>query len=91
MSVMKMRLNRKLFRFGQYSLALLVPKSWLREQGIEPGHSVELEYQRSKQQIVLHLNSNPADPKPAPKPVAKISSSTQMATSDSDWEPIPQL
>ncbi len=74
--------DRKLFLFGRYSLALLLPKKWLRELSVEAGQEVLLEFDKSRRRIVVRL-SGLNTPKP-PKKVAKRPESQ-------DWEEIPSL
>ena len=49
--------QRKLFLFGKYSLALLPPKKWLSELGVNKGDHVELEFDRKRKRIVLKFGS----------------------------------
>lgn len=78
---------RKLFLFGRYSLALLLPKKWLRELGIGPGAGVELEFDKTRQRIVIRLN----DAAKTPPAVEKKSSNPKKSAKDTGWQPIPQL
>lgn len=84
MSVMAKITSRKLFLFGKYSLALLLPKKWLRELEINAGQGVQLEFDRKRQRIVVRLNGSKIT---APKP----SKDKPKTTKDADWEEIPQL
>jgi hypothetical protein len=75
--------DRKLFLFGRYSLALLLPKIWLKELGITAGNQVHLEFDRARKRIVVRLNdqarlTNRARKKPS-------------HTVGSDWTPLPEL
>ena len=75
--------DRKLFLFGRYSLALLLPKTWLRELGIAAGSHVHLEFDRARKRIVIRLTENAAV---SQKRVVKDA----QAVSD-DWTPVPEL
>jgi len=85
MSVMARKSVRKLFLFGRYSLALLLPKKWLRELGVEPGQPVELEFDRARRRIVLRLPTGQS--KPPPTKPSKASSEPDST----DLQPIPEL
>jgi antitoxin component of MazEF toxin-antitoxin module len=77
---------RKLFLFGKYSLALLLPKKWLTELSAEEGEKVELEFDKKRRRIVIRfqeegstqIQEDKSDPPPKDK-------------DDSSWQPIPQL
>jgi bifunctional DNA-binding transcriptional regulator/antitoxin component of YhaV-PrlF toxin-antitoxin module len=78
--------RRKLFLFGKYSLALLLPKKWLVEQGVEIGDEVELEYYSKKGRVIVKLDAKPiSSAKKTSKPKSKT------AKKSDDWEPIPQI
>ncbi|HSX42066.1 MAG TPA: AbrB/MazE/SpoVT family DNA-binding domain-containing protein [Candidatus Saccharimonadales bacterium] len=77
--------QRKLFLFGRYSLALLLPKKWLRELGIEPGAKVQLEFDKTRSRIVIRLNTA------APTKPAKGTQSPKRLAKDAGWQPIPPL
>lgn len=92
MSFMAKKSSRKFFLFGRYSLALLLPKKWLTELGINRGDAVDLEYDRKRRRIVIRPAFTTADSidenrrsKP-PKAVKAIESGQ-----DNDLEPIPQI
>lgn len=76
--------DRKLFLFGRYSLALLLPKVWLKELGINAGSQVHLEFDRARKRIVVRLEGGEPTVKPQtrkhnPKPA------------ESGWTPLPEL
>lgn len=76
--------DRKLFLFGRYSLALLLPKTWLRELGVTAGSQVHLEFDRARKRIVVRLH--------ATEPI--VSSTTVKKNSkapEADWTPLPEL
>ncbi|MEK7170725.1 MAG: hypothetical protein AAB774_00245 [Patescibacteria group bacterium] len=78
---------RKLFLFGRYSLALLLPKKWLTELGVKRGESVRLELDRTRKRVVLRfgqVSSNQAEKPPASK-------KPEAAKSDNGLQPIPEL
>ncbi|HUD20895.1 MAG TPA: AbrB/MazE/SpoVT family DNA-binding domain-containing protein [Candidatus Saccharimonadales bacterium] len=78
--------SRKLFLFGKYSLALLLPKKWLTEQGIKTGDVVDLEYFSKRGRVIVKL------PKSVPETSPKSKKRKPKGKdSDSDWEPIPQI
>ncbi len=77
---------RKLFLFGRYSLALLLPKKWLRELGIGPGANVQLEFDKTRGRIVIRLAGNPTTTSEAKKAPAN-----KKGDKDPGWQPIPQL
>jgi bifunctional DNA-binding transcriptional regulator/antitoxin component of YhaV-PrlF toxin-antitoxin module len=66
--------NRKLFLFGRYSIALLLPKKWLSEFGAGPGQDVVLEFDASRKRIIVRPQTSEettaTKPKP-PKPISK--------------------
>lgn len=74
--------QRKLFLFSRYSLALLLPKIWLKELGAERGELVTLNLDRKRGRIVLQFNAkdSPAD-----------AIETPILLSQDGLEPIPQL
>ncbi|MEK7548754.1 MAG: AbrB/MazE/SpoVT family DNA-binding domain-containing protein [Patescibacteria group bacterium] len=80
--------TRKLLLFGRYSLALLLPKSWLSQLQIEAGDSVELEFDHQGRQIVVTFvgHGRLAD-KAA---VAKTGSRLDNLI-DNDWQPLTEL
>jgi antitoxin component of MazEF toxin-antitoxin module len=75
--------DRKLFLFGRYSLALLLPKTWLKELGVTAGNQVHLEFDRARKRIVVRLEEGsgiaPKETRQKPKP------------SENDWTPLPEL
>ena len=77
--------KRKLFLFGKYSLALLLPKKWLMEQGVEIGDEVELEYFAKKGRVIVKL----ANTEKAPVKAAKIKKTKPK--SPDGWEPIAEI
>lgn len=79
---------RKLFLFGRYSLALLLPKKWLSEQGVKRGDSVGLEYDRKRGRIVVRIGGATAPL--VSKPPKKRPDSPPPAPTD-QLEPIPEL
>lgn len=83
---MTAKVSRKLFLFGKYSLALLLPKKWLTEAGVEIGDTVDLEYRAKKGKIAVIFRTTK-------KPVAssQTKSATESLEDGSDWEPIPQI
>jgi hypothetical protein len=75
--------ERKLFLFGRYSLALLLPKRWLTELGVNAGAMAQLEFDRARKRIVVRFTTSP---------LSKTGRSTRKDQSPSDdLEPIPQL
>jgi hypothetical protein len=72
---------RKLFLFGKYSLALLPPKKWLRELGVEAGDQAQVEFDRTKKRLIVSFTG---------KPGLKTKESKNPSGKD-DWQPIPQL
>jgi len=84
---MRQHTARKLFLFGRYSLALLLPKKWLRTLGVGRGETVQLELDRKRRRIVVRLNSARTPPETTTKPGVKPPSSSEK----SDLEPIPPL
>ena len=79
--------QRKLFLFGRYSLALLPPKRWLSELGVNAGDIVQLEFDGSRKRIVVRLKIDEPVLKARSKPVKR---STENPN-DPDWQPIPQI
>jgi len=74
--------TRKLFLFSRYSLALLLPKTWLNELGIERGELVTLKLDRKRSRIIIKFNSIPNPP---------VLTETVDHPSQDDLFPIPQL
>jgi hypothetical protein len=81
---MRVHSARKLFLFGRYSLALLLPKKWLTELTVERGDLVTMEYDRRRARIILRFSEKPASDKPA---VDKL----PTALNRDDLEPITQI
>ena len=85
---MRVHSVRKLFLFGRYSLALLLPKRWLSDLGVKRGDSVELQLDRARQRIVLRFSSvvpsKATDEAPDKKQETK-------SDSQSELQPIPEL
>lgn len=76
--------ERKLFLFGRYSIALLLPKRWLGELEVKAGSFVNLEFDRARKRIVIRFSSTRAPEKPR-RP------NTKPAEQSDELEPIPQL
>ena len=76
--------KRKLFLFGRYSLALLLPKKWLTEMMIKAGDTVNVKFERDKRQVIIYFGK----PK---KKLAEESEKPKEPVSKDDLEPIPQL
>ena len=76
--------DRKLFLFGRYSLALLLPKTWLRELGVNAGNQVHLEFDRARKRIVIRLEEGGsiATPETRKKP---------SKPAETGWTPLPEL
>lgn len=81
---MRVHAARKLFLFGRYSLALLLPKKWLTELGVKRGELVTMEYDRRRGRVVLRFET----PLNTTKPIA--SEALNIPDRD-DLEPIPQI
>jgi len=80
---MRVHSERKLFLFGRYSLALLLPKKWLGELGVERGEEVRLELDRKRKRIVIRFSNN----------TEPVSRTRKLKTNKNNpgWQPIPQL
>lgn len=78
---------RKLFLFGRYSLAMLLPKKWLTEIGAKRGELVAMEFDRRRRRIVLRFNQN------AEVSLVKdvVPTKTKQPEPPSDLQPIPEL
>lgn len=75
--------ERKLFLFGRYSLALLLPKRWLTELGAVAGTVVGLEMDRARKRIVVRFtNTTESATKSKPK---------RQPKEETDWQPIKEL
>lgn len=91
--------NRKLFLFGRYSIALLLPKKWLAEFGAGPGQDVVLEFDAARKRIIVRptaakqqSTAKPATTKQPPaKPTPKPAQPEPTTGDAADWEDIPQL
>jgi len=79
--------SRKLFLFGRYSIALLLPKKWLVEHNVKIGDIIDLELDNKKERIIVKLNSSA----PAKAKIKKKSSRQAGENDKTDWEPIPQM
>ena len=84
MSFMRVHAARKLFLFGRYSLALLLPKKWLTELGVERGALVTMEYDRRRGRVVLRFGTSLDTNKPI------VNKPLNVSDRD-DLEPIPQI
>ena len=83
--MMRINNSRKLFLFGRYSLAILLPKKWLSLLEAKRGERVILELNLKRRRIVIRFSSEstPASNKPI---------KTKADPDDkTDWEPIPQI
>lgn len=78
---------RKLFLFGRYSLAMLLPKKWLTEIGAKRGESVALEFDRRRGRIVLRFNQNVE----AGLENAAVPPKVKKSEPPTDLQPIPEL
>jgi len=78
---MRRSANRKLFLFGRYSIALLPPKKWLNELGVEVGDKAVVELDKKRRRLIVSFKSdNPSSDQPA-----------KTKPQSDDWEPIPKL
>lgn len=75
--------DRKLFLFGRYSLALLLPKAWLKELGVIAGNQVHLEFDRARKRIIVRLQPTETAPTATRKKAQQ--------NPDTDWTPLPEL
>jgi len=99
MSVMARKGERKLFLFGRYSLALLLPKKWLSDLGALRGDAVSMEYDRARRRIVLRFDSDnsevnvkaTAKPKTTAKQVKPAALELISKNEATDLQPIPEL
>lgn len=76
--MMRIDNRRKLFLFGRYSLAILLPKKWLGLLGAKRGEQVILELDRKRRRIVIRFSNQSIQTGANPE-------------DKTDWEPIPQL
>ncbi len=81
--------HRKLFLFGRYSLALLLPKRWLKELAAERGDEVALQFNKKRHQITIEFGLK--DSHPPVKNDGSAPSPKKKKTDGDDWQPIPQL
>jgi len=79
--------RRKLFLFGRYSLALLLPKRWLKELAAERGQEVVLQFNKKRHQITIEFDSS----KIPNKIPSSVSEQKKKKIDGDDWQPIPQL
>lgn len=86
MSAMGRKSIRKLFLFGKYSLALLPPKQWLQEMGVQIGDTAELELDKTRQRIIVRFGKT--DPN---KSLPKTTKKRSDGSDDSEYEPIPPI
>lgn len=70
--------ERKIFLFGRYSLALLLPKKWLRDFKVKRGDILNLELDKKQARIIVRLKNTRNE-------------KTSRKKKKVDWEPIPQL
>ena len=80
--------SQKLFLFGRYSLALLLPKKWLTELGAKREELVTINFDRRKGRIILRFKQNP-DQSVAPVKLKAAKTKAQKTTTD--LQPIPEL
>ena len=78
---------RKLFLFGRYSLAMLLPKKWLTEIGAKRGELVAMEFDRRRGRIVLRFNQSAETNSAKDVVVTKL----KKPEPASDLQPIPEL
>jgi hypothetical protein len=76
--------QRKLFLFGRYSLALLPPKKWLNELGVEAGDRATVEFDKTKKRLIVSFGSSHDNPVRKP-------SQNKPTPSEDGWQPIPRL
>jgi len=86
---MRVHSSRKLFLFGRYSLALLLPKKWLTELNVERGSLVTMEYDRRRARIVLRFGAPPN--LNIREPVVNKPPAPPTHPDRDDLEPIPQI
>ncbi|OGD61046.1 hypothetical protein A3A71_02295 [Candidatus Berkelbacteria bacterium RIFCSPLOWO2_01_FULL_50_28] len=79
---MRIHSTRKLFLFGRYSLALLIPKKWLVALEVNRGDGVELALDRKRRRIVLRFGKTPTTP---------VNNPPKEDTPKDGLEPIPRL
>lgn len=88
MSFMGKISKKKMFLFGRYSLAILPPKKWLSEMGVEEGDEVTVELDKRKRRIIIHIDEVRDSKKITNK---KVEKSDRGDRDSDDWQPIPQL
>lgn len=81
--------RRKLFLFGRYSLALLLPKRWLKELAAERGDEVTLQFNKKRHQITIEFGLKNSSS--GAKSDSSTPSSKKKKADGEDWQPIPQL
>jgi antitoxin component of MazEF toxin-antitoxin module len=90
MSDMARHSTRKLFLFGRYSLALLLPKRWLTELGIVAGQQVELKFDKTKKRVIVYLFGGDTA-----KQIRKTSTNPaqkgESVQEEGDWQEIPPV
>jgi len=80
--------HRRLFLFGRYSLALLLPKKWLNYLGAERGTTLQLELDKKRKRIVVRFGKSAELTKPKN---TEATSKTIKPDPQNDLEPIPPL
>jgi hypothetical protein len=78
---------RRLFLFGRYSLAMLLPKKWLIEIGAKRGELVAMEFDRRRRRIVLRFSQNPE----TRLVDVIVPTKSKKPEPSSDLQPIPEL
>lgn len=82
--LMRIHASRKLFLFGRYSLAMLLPKKWLTDLEAERGDQVALVLDRKRRRIIVQFDpSATVSPTPETKPTT-----ANQPTEDTGLEPI---
>lgn len=55
-------LRRKVLPHGDGGTAVTIPQDARREAGVDPGHSVPVEYDREDEELIVHLgDARPPD------------------------------
>jgi len=94
MSIKMRKSERKLFLFGRYSTALLLPKKWLGELGVGPGDRVALEFDVARKRLVVrptNLFVPTTTPKTSDTTKTADSRPAESKTEGDEWQDIPQL
>lgn len=78
---------RKLFLFGRYSLAMLLPKKWLTEIGAKRGELVAMEFDRRRRRIVLRFSQSPE----TRLVDVIVPTKSKKEETPTDLQPIPEL